>query len=275
MELVSRGYAKINLYLDITGVRADGYHTLDTVMQAVSLYDEITVTTCEDDITVNCDRENLSGEDNIAYKACVGFFGLLGRSFGVIILINNNIPVSSGLGGGSSDAATVLLMLNELAGKPFSRGELLPLATSLGADVPFFLFCGTAKAEGIGELLTTVPSKTFHYVLLKEGQKQSTGKMYSILNSTPYNKSGDIDLLLSAAKNGDTAELAKNIFNAFEFCWDMETLSAPLKDYNPVRIFLSGSGPTVVALFDSEENAKNCERALKAKNFNAFYAKTV
>ena len=274
MTLTARAYAKINLFLDVTGKRSDGYHNLSTVMQSVGIYDEITLSTAKEGITVRCDKEELSGEDNIVYKACEAFFGLLGRSFGVIINIKKNIPVAAGLGGGSADAAAVLLLLNKLCEKPFTADQLMPLAASLGADVPFFLVGGTAMAEGIGDVLTRKPSCELNYVIVKEGEKQSTAKMYSLLDNAEYEKSGNINSLLLALASGDIKQISYNIFNAFENCWDMKRLKSPFSSFNPSAVFLSGSGPAVCALFDDSSAAVDCEKALKNSGINAFYAKS-
>lgn len=275
MTLTARAYAKINLFLDITGKRSDGYHNLSTVMQSVGIYDEITLTAAKEGITVCCDKEELSGEDNIVYKACKAFFGILGRSFGVLINIKKNIPVAAGLGGGSADAAAVLLLLNRLCENPFTVDQLMPLAASLGADVPFFLVGGTAMAEGIGEVLTRKPSCEFHYVIIKEGEKQSTAKMYSLLDKEEYEKSGNINSLLLALASGDIKTIADNIFNAFQNCWDMKRLKAPFKPFGPSAVLLSGSGPAVCALFNDSDAAINCEKVLRSSGINAFYAKSM
>ena len=275
MTLTARAYAKINLFLDVTGKRSDGYHNLSTVMQSVGIYDEITLTTVKEGIAVGCDKEELSGEDNIVYKACKAFFRLLGHSFGVLINIKKNIPVAAGLGGGSADAAAVLLLLNKLCDNSFTIDQLMPLAASLGADVPFFLVGGTAMAEGIGDVLTRKPSCEFHYVIIKEGEKQSTAKMYSLLDKEEYEKSGNINSLLLALESGDIKQISDNIFNAFQNCWDMNRLKAPFSTFNPSAVFLSGSGPAVCALFPDSVTAIDCEKALRNTGINAFYAKSM
>ena len=162
-----------------------------------------------------------------------------------------------------------------MSGCGFSVEQLIPLAASLGADVPFFLTGGTAKAQGIGDILESKPSKTLHYVLVKEGEKQSTGKMYSLLDSAEYQNIGDIEALLSGLEKGNIPLISKNLFNAFEYCWDFEKLKAPFNSFKPSAVFLSGSGPTVCGLFSDEAAAKECESALRNLVINAFYAKTV
>ncbi len=275
MVAAAKAYAKINLYLSVKGKRADGYHELDTVMQSISLYDEVSVELTEGEITVTCDKGELAGEENIAYKACRSFITATGKQLGAKIHINKNIPVAAGLGGGSADAAAVLLLLNRMTGNPLSEAELANIAAGLGADVPFFLVGGTATAKGIGEIITRINTPTLHYVLIKEGEKQSTGKMYALLdtiNSSANVKSADI---VEAIKCEDLLKIAKGVYNSFEACWDMENMLAPFKGYNFEAAFLSGSGPTVCALFADKKTAELCAKELQSKGYNAFYAKSM
>ena len=147
--------AKINLALDVTGKREDGYHTLETIFQTVSLYDIITVTMANNDkifITSNTNRVPRN-EKNIAWKAVEAFCSYTGKKVGVHIHIEKRIPSQAGLGGGSSDGAAVLFALNRLTNAGLSRYELCKIGIKLGADVPFFFFGGTAYASGIGEKL--------------------------------------------------------------------------------------------------------------------------
>lgn len=274
MAFKAKAYAKINLFLDITGKRSDGYHDLDTIMQSVSIYDEIALKLTDSGIKVSCNKEELAGEGNIVYKACKAFFELSGKEFGVDIKIIKNIPVAAGLGGGSADAAATLALLNKATNLNFSIQKLLPVAAKLGADVPFCLVGGTARAQGIGEVLTQVASPTIYYVLLKEREKQSTGHMYQVLDTTDYPKNGNICCLLEGLKNNDLTKISSNIFNAFEYCWDFDDMSSRLVEYNPQKVFLSGSGPTVCALFKNRTSAQSCAEQLYSKGYTAFFAET-
>jgi len=134
-------FAKVNLFLDILGRRPDGYHTLLTLFERIDLKDELTFKKSPTaGITLTCDDPALSvGEDNLIVKAALGYLDLLGQAEGVDITLKKQIPMGAGLGGGSSDAAATLLGLQELFGEPLPMDKLIPLAQTLGADVPFFL----------------------------------------------------------------------------------------------------------------------------------------
>ena len=163
--------AKVNLYLRITGRRPDGYHLLDSVMVPVSLCDEIEMTTEKQteietkrgkgilpQIIVTCDEPTLpTDETNLAYKAATLFCKEAGVRPKITIALRKRIPFGAGLGGGSSDAAAVLKGLNTLCLEPFSEQQLCAFGVRLGADVPFFVPCQSARVEGIGEILTPVP----------------------------------------------------------------------------------------------------------------------
>jgi 4-diphosphocytidyl-2-C-methyl-D-erythritol kinase len=163
MDLKIAAYGKINLTLHITGKREDGYHTLDTIMQSVSLADILTVRLTEQQgVQVTCSLENLSGEENLVHKAAVMFLEKANKTHvGVSVYIEKNIPVAAGLGGGSTDAAALLAGLNQLFQHPFSLDELKEMALTLGADVPFCLVGGTQLATGIGDVSARAPVVQF------------------------------------------------------------------------------------------------------------------
>ena len=275
MQYLARAYAKTNLFLDVVSKRTDGYHNINTVMQSLSIHDEISLELCEKGIAVLCDNNSIEGDENIAYSACKVFLDYAKIDVGVRITINKNIPVAAGLGGGSADAAAVLMLLNKATGKNFPVNELIPLAAKLGADVPFFLVGGTAKAEGIGEILTPLPHTELNIVLLKQKDKQSTGKMYGMLDSAESIIHGDFEAFLHSLNKGDLESLSNEIFNSFESCWDINDLFKDFTAYNPIKTFLSGSGPTVCALFKTESEAELCANALKADGNIAFYVRSM
>ena len=275
MPKTARAFAKINLFLDIIGKRDDGYHELDSIFQSVGVYDEVTVDLTENGITVTCDKEELSGKENIVYKACELFFREVGYSGGIQVYIKKNIPVAAGLAGGSADAAAVLRLLNDLFDNKLSQSELSSLALKLGADIPFCLVGGTARVGGIGEKLSLISTPLLHYVLVKERDKQSTGKMFSIIDETDYTVLSSIDNLINGLEKNDIDKISKNLFNAFAFCWDFDIMANTFANYSPHGIFLSGSGPTVCALFESKSEAIGCANELKYKGINAFYAHSV
>ena len=272
MPLYAKAFAKINLFLDITGKREDGYHELDSVFQSVSLCDEITLSLTGGGINVVCNNSELSGEDNIVYEACKLFFSAVGYKGGADIIIKKNIPVAAGMAGGSADAAATLYLLNIALGANKSTEELSEMALKLGADVPFCLVGGTARVQGIGEKIEPTHTPLMHYVLLKEKQKQSTGKMFAQIDSAKYVTKQSIEEMLCGLKTENLSLVSKNLFNAFAFCWPFGEMTNAFKGYAHKGVFLSGSGPTVCALFESGAEAEKCALELKSKGFNAFYA---
>ena len=272
MSIRAKAFAKINLFLDITGKRPDGYHELDSIFQSVSLCDEISLDLTDSGISVLCDNDELSGEENIVYKACKLYFEEIGYNGGACVKLKKNIPVAAGLGGGSADAAATLLLLNKALGNPFDTDKLCEIAVTLGADVPFCVIGGTARVKGIGEKINPVNTPELHYVLIKEREKQSTGKMFSVIDNIEYVTSASIDDMLYGLENSDIEAVSKNLFNAFTFCWDFCDMTSYFKAFSPKGVFLSGSGPTVCAIFDSSDMAKQCADKLKSNGVNAFYA---
>ncbi len=263
--------AKINLSLNITGKRSDGYHYIDTVMQSVSLFDTVTVKKA-DKLSLKCSLNHLSSEENLGFKAARLFFEKTKIKGGAEIYIDKNIPEAAGLGGGSADAAAVLLGLDRLFETELSFTELSQLAVTLGADVPFFLIGGTVRCTGIGEIIKKIKSiDKGHFVIAKEGKKPSTCEMYHLLdNSPPLNI--NVERLVESIENSDLKELAKSFDNAFLSVWENPPLLEKFKDFCPLGTGLSGSGPTCFAFFDAEEKAMSCKTQLESGGTAAFYA---
>ena len=272
-------YAKVNLSLVINGKREDGYHLIDTVMQTVSLYDVVTITSAEKGlIEVNCDFYGLSGENNLCYKAATMFFEKSKINGGCRIDIEKNIPVSAGLGGGSSDAAAVLKGLNLLFGNPFSIGELENMSLALGADVPFLIEGGSARAKGIGEKLTKFENcLKLNFLLIKDDEKPSTAQMYNAFDEMDvesFNRTSSNDCE-TALKNGDMGLFLKSFNNDFSYVWNYENIKSDLLNVNALSVSLSGSGPTVMGVFKSSTEAQKAYEVLKDKYAFVCCAQTV
>ena len=264
MKLQIAANAKINLTLHITGKLDNGYHTLDMVMQSVGLQDQLTLTLTDTPaITVTCSDDTLNGEDNLAFRAAQSFFDKIdNRKQGVTIYIEKHIPLAGGLGGGSADAAAVLLGLNHLFCEPLTLDELKELALPLGADVPFCLVGGTCRATGIGENLEPLQPVQDGYVLLvKPCEKESTGKMYQKYDEIKGLQAEENCVIISKMWSSDLADVAKNLTNDFLPLYEQreipDTLNALVKG-GALGASLSGSGPTVFGLFYDEETAKQC-----------------
>lgn len=255
--------AKINFSLSVCGKRDDGYHLIDTVMHSVGLYDTVFIEKA-DTVSVICG--DLPQEDNIAFKAAKLFFEKTGVSGGCDIKIIKNIPLSAGLGGGSADAAAVLVGLNKLYNAGLSYENLCDLAVKLGADVPFFIKGGCMRSEGIGEILTPKKPLEKGYILLAKAEtKPSTAEMYKQIDSKET-VLADTDTVLSAIGENNLENLSKNLYNAFEAVWQDSVVKQELLKTDAKAVALTGSGPTWFAIFETLEEIKAAERVLKEKN---------
>jgi 4-diphosphocytidyl-2-C-methyl-D-erythritol kinase len=257
--------AKINYLLDVIGKRPEGYHDLRMIMQRVNLCDEITLSlTDTPDIAVTCNSDNApDGPDNIAWKAARVMLDRAGSTGGVTIHISKNIPVAAGLGGGSSDAATVLMGMNRLLNTNLTQQELMRIGTTLGADVPFFIFEKPALAEGIGDRLTLLPDMPKCWILLvNPGVHVSTGWVYRSLqltNRKELNKLprffSSVEQLVSIMSN----DLESVTIPAFPIIADIKSR---LLDLGAVGSMMSGSGSTVFGVFRDFGSAETARREI-------------
>lgn len=278
MNLLRRAPAKINLCLHVLGKRNDGYHELAMLMQRVSLYDVIEFEVVPTPgIRVQCDGLTLApGEENIAGRAASLLLERAGHPWGVHLSIEKNIPVAAGLGGGSSDAATVLLVLNELLGTPCSREQLMELGARLGADVPFFVHETAAWATGIGDRLLEAPQlPAVWYVLVNPGKGVSTAAVYGKLGLT-----SKIDTSRLPRFPGTPEALVAQLHNDLERvtlvdCPEVGALKQRLLELGAMGALMSGSGPTVFGVFDSKEAASVAAAGLKGEARKVFVVEPV
>jgi 4-diphosphocytidyl-2-C-methyl-D-erythritol kinase len=252
--------AKVNLFLRVLTKRPDGYHEVETWMQKLTLYDRIALTIRKGaDIRLTCTRDDLpDDETNLAWKAAAAFFAAsrYGGRYGVDIVLEKNIPVAAGLGGGSSDAGTVLKGLNILFGNEFSETALLDLGGRLGADVPFFITGYDAVlATGIGDKMVVIDSLPHHtFLLVNPGFSVSTRWVYENFaltrdakNSTlpGFQKSDSGTLPLE----GITNDLEQVTFGRYP---ELGEIKKKLLKAGAVAALMSGSGPTVFGIFPSD-----------------------
>ncbi len=257
--------AKINLHLAVLGKRPDGYHNIASLMQLVGLYDELTFEPQAGNIVINCPDSGLPvNEDNIVFRAARAIFALKEYAGGVKIEIRKEIPIAAGLGGGSGNAATTLLALNELFCFHLTLTELLALGKNLGADVPFFIFGKTAWATGIGEELTaTAPLPPSWLVLVNPGFELSTRAIYESLNlrltTEPVNYSIPAiysqDDLIRGLKNDLEAA-------AIKLHPEIEEIKRILISAGALGSMMSGSGPTVFGIFQTEKRAREAANSI-------------
>lgn len=276
MRLVAKAYAKLNLYLDVIGKRDDGYHDIDSVMQSISLCDIIDAEkSANKSVTIFYNDPEYFRDDDIIFKACEVFFEYSKCDFGVNLRIEKNIPTVAGLGGFSADVATVLKILNIMSGKNYSDEIMLELCLKLGADMPFCYNGGTARVGSVGDKLEPLKIPRLYFVLLKEGAKQTTGKMYAELDALNLLPSDKMDDMLEGIENSDPKGVLSSVYNSFESCWDFGRMKSAFDGFNADAVFLSGSGPTVVAGFVEKNKAEECYNSLKKEGRNVFLAETV
>ena len=284
------GYAKINLHLDITGRRDDGYHTVNTVMQTVSLCDEVSVTLREDEkIFASCNVEGVpTDEKNLAVRAAMLFREAVGVSLGAEIQIRKAIPMAAGLAGGSADAAATLLGLNRLLGEPCSVAKLCEIGSHLGADVPFCIVGGTRFADGKGDVLHDFPNMPDCAIVIAcEGEGVSTPWAYRRLDETFGNFSEtfgyvpkSMEPLKQALEDKNLRGIAETMFNIFEGPVLAErSVAAELRSLflssGALGAMMSGSGPSVFAIFLSEKDAENAIECLQTKGYRGFLCRPI
>ncbi len=259
--------AKVNLFLKVVGKRPNGYHDLQTLMCRVNLCDNVILTFDRSGITACSNHPDVpNGKENLAYKAAALFFETLSIKGGVNISIEKKIPVAAGLGGGSSNAATVLMALNQRHGLPFVDQELMDLGLKIGADVPFFILKHTAFVTGIGQILEAFKGIfPFWTVLVHPRVSISTAWVYKHLNlrltncQESYNVSRfseDLPRVKGLLCN-DLEHVTVGKFP--EIC----SIKKALLDQGADGALMSGSGPTIFGLFQSHSQAFLAFKAMK------------
>ncbi|MFW5499647.1 MULTISPECIES: 4-(cytidine 5'-diphospho)-2-C-methyl-D-erythritol kinase [unclassified Maridesulfovibrio] len=275
--------AKVNLYLKIVRKREDGYHELDTLFHPFpALADTLEVTETEEGCTIHCADFDLPAEDNLIYKAWDKYAEATGFRPGLHIELIKRTPTGAGLGGGSSDAASMLRFLNTHPDSPgLEHDKLNALAAGLGADVPFFLLDGPAWAKGIGEILSPseVDLSGLTALLACPDVHVNTAWAYKAWSgrdqSTNFKKSGAFDLTTSASGNNRTASKTRvTLFNDFEevvlpeFPKIRETKEYLLKN-GACGAVMSGSGASIISFFKEDEAAKAAATGLKSINIDS------
>lgn len=282
MRLHLKAPAKVNLSLKIVSKRSDGYHDIFSIMQAVSLYDEITLDVSEGDsisVKVSGNSKVPEGAGNICHKAALGVLRALGLKRAVDIEITKHIPAGGGLGGGSSDAASVIMALNEALGNVLTDEDLAKIALDCGSDVPFFLLGTPAIARGRGEILEPVTLPKYHYLLLNPGISVSTAEVYGALGSFGLTKQDEDNILIrlgelkettsATSSNLEILGLLENDLEGVVLDNDKYSQVAELKEslieVDADGALMSGSGATVFGLFLDKDKALEAAGLLRAK----------
>ncbi len=273
-----KAYGKINIGLDVIRKREDGYHDLDMIMQTVGVYDDVIISkedgtkTCK--IEVSTDADILPNDKgNLAFMAAKVLMEAYDIKAKVKIHINKRIPIAGGMAGGSADCAAVLRGVNQLFQLGLSYEQLQEYGVKLGADVPYCIVGGTKRAQGIGEILTDLPTPPKCYVIIaKPDAFVSTKFVYSHIRPAQIENHPDIDGIIESIKAGDLYGMCEKIANVME---DVTIPEYPiiqkvkdiLKSNGAVNALMSGSGPTVFGIYDDEEKAKQSMDALSGKEF--------
>ena len=269
-----RALAKINLGLDILGKREDGYHEVRMIMQTIQMYDVLEIKKKKApgiSLSVNypyipCDERNL------VYKAAKLLMDEFQVTSGVEIDLRKFIPTAAGMGGGSSDAAAVLVGVNRMFQLGLTKRELMERSVAIGADVPFCVLRGTSLAEGIGEILTPLPSLPKCFVLIaKPPINVSTKFVYTNLRANELTCHPDIDGQIRALQDGDLEAVCKKMGNVLETVTIpaypiIQTIKDKMIQCGAVNAMMSGSGPTVFGIFNEREQAERAAELLREED---------
>lgn len=282
MNITVSANAKLNLYLDITGRREDGYHTLETVMHTVDLRDSVLLTLKKSGISLKTDKPFIPDDGrNIAYKAAELFFARTAINAGIDIRITKRIPVGGGLGGSSTDGAAVLSGLNFLFDKPLSEEELLLLGAKLGADVPFCIKKGAALCKGIGDSLTPLPTFSSAFALIvKPPFSFNTKEMYNAFDSSHKPAAPGASALIDAVEKNDVALAAPAFFNAFyplalRLRPELEFVRGAMQKVGAENICMSGSGSCLYSVFSSMAECNRAQSRLRDYGFEAYSTRLI
>ena len=276
-----KAYAKINLFLDIEGRRDDGFHDILSVMQTVSLLDEVSLEPINDGIELS-NEIGIEKERDLAYRAAKLFFEQSGIRGGVKIKVEKRIPMGAGLAGGSADAAAVLRGLNELYGEPFSKEELAEIGLALGSDVPFCVIGGTKITRGRGEIMTDMPKMPDCAIVVAIGDDHvSTPAQFAELdrrfdNFVGYRvKNEFVEGIEKAFLEGDF-NVSPQLYNIFEITgrYSPEIKEIMSKNKALGRL-MSGSGSSVFGIFADDADAKKAEAELIDHGYRAFICRPV
>lgn len=282
--LYEGAYAKVNLTLDVLDKRPDGYHDIKSVMQTISVRDDIEI-----DIETGkpwelfCTNESIPcDERNLAWKAAKVYCDTLQKDpNGITIRITKRIPTEAGLGGGSADAAAVLRALNRFYGEPLSVLALAELGAQVGSDVPFCTLCGTAMVEGRGERLRKLPDMPdCCFVICKPAFSSSTPELYQKLDNSVIAKRPDNQAMESALLSGDLGKVAENIYNVFDPLvtadhLELNYIKSIFNSYGSVAQQMTGSGSAVFAIVPDFEFAAVICSMLRENYPDIFIAKPV
>lgn len=277
-KVLLRAFAKVNYALEVRGKREDGYHEISTVMQSVSLNDELGIERAREGFELKVEPKNTEigpPEENTVYMAWRLLGELAGSELSARLRLYKKIPARAGLGGGSADAAATLVGLNELFGLGLSIVELQRVGLQIGADVPFCLSGGTALGEGIGELLSPLPAPPLHHlVVAKPAVGAPTAQIYRAYDEWPKGDNTFVTPVMEALRVGDLNALALALCNGLapmtkDLVPEVRVLEEELLCAGSLGATMSGSGTAVFGVFGSEGEARAAAKRLQTASFVA------
>lgn len=273
--------AKINIGLDVIRKRSDGYHNLKMIMQTIDIYDRLIFETggqngfTGKDIIFSCSEPSLSDpKNNLVVRA----IKLLADEFEITdnikVHLEKKIPVAAGMAGGSSDAAAAFIAMNEIYNLGLTKEELMKRAVTLGADIPYCIMKGTALCEGIGDIITPISlfSSDVSILIVKPPIEVSTGFVYGNLKLTPETVHPDIDRIAASIENGSIYDVGRNLGNVLEDVTIpaypvIQDIKETMMSFGACGALMSGSGPSVFALYYDEDAGKAREKAGRAAQY--------
>ena len=263
-EVRLRAFAKVNYALDVLGLRADGYHEVSTVMQSISLADDVELRHPSGGFELSLEPDEVEigpQERNTTYQAWKALQRLTGKELPVKVTLRKEIPAGAGLGGGSANAAAVLVGLNELFGLGLRVDELRGIGAGIGADVPFCISGGTAMGEGVGEILTLLPAPPAHHlVVVKPSQSADTGKIYHDFDEARTKSTHSVEPVVLALRSGSLPALAAAVGNDLApvtrgIIPEVARLEQTLLASGALGASMSGSGTAAYGIFHDAEGA--------------------
>lgn len=271
-DIYAKARAKINLNLEVLNKRQDNYHNIKSVFQKINFYDEIYIRKTEsNDIELQTNIKSLNNEDNIIYKAYKKLQEKYKNITGIKVILNKNIPMQAGLGGGSTDCASFILCMNKLFNLRLSKKEIEDIGKSLGADVIPCLYNRAIVAEGIGDKITIINTNFKYYVvIIKPNISCNTKEMYDRIDKKNQTvQIDDTNELVNGLKNNDIQKIAKNLHNVFEEVMQEIKLVDNIKEEfvksGALGSLMTGSGSCIYGIFASKKLAKGAYRELKQK----------
>ncbi len=277
-----KAYGKVNIALDVTGKREDGYHLLRMIMQTVNIYDELIFKKVEKGIHITSNKEFVPTDNkNLVYRAIDLFCNNYGIKKEIEVHIEKNIPVAAGMAGGSTDAAAALRAMRDIYRPDISNEDLRLLGVKLGADVPYCIEGGTALCEGIGEVIK--PLKSFKdklLVVVKPNFGVSTVETYKKFNLNEVSEHPNVESIIEAMSREDVKYVANNMMNLLELVTikehkEIKDIKDFMRDEGALGAMMSGSGPTVFGFFNDINNANKCSDKLKDKYKEVFVTTTI